>query len=1095
MNLLINSDSTSPQDEEDSTAKSLGKQITLSCNEEKECMICGKKFQYMYTLESHLRAHSAEDIDHSLNMFQCYADEGSLKKSYACNKCRYECCTSEELSTHMLSHSVEKPHFCKYCGKCFGKACYLQAHVRIHNGEKPFKCEECGKCFSTSTGFQHHNKSHLKDSASLASKEKEKLSESFEPGFLKIVSVTSLADGSSDIDPSIFEAANDVGLSENSTETTEKLENNSQENNSVPLILRADDITEAEKQNSSNVILGCEVTASNGLKYLLTNVQKPEKAEKDPVQVESEEKIVQVTVVKKHEKGRLSLEPCYSIVTLFKVKTVPGDPYAKQIQTDAEQHYEQSESAVMHAETAEWMKKNISSGQFLENVALRADNEICEALGGEMKSSTIEEELYPKEAPFECIDCGQGFMYEADLKSHAQTHTGKKRYKCEICGSRFTTSTGLRYHVRKRITENFYPFCDKTPSQNSHIMTYPSMQSKICVDIVTEWKRQEDIVMEGNSREDVAVEGKSRVDIALKMKSREDVAMEVESREDVVMEGNSREYIANEGNRQEDIAMVENLQKNIAKEGDRREDITMDRKSRQDIAMILSKPRISDNYYCLNSKQVLVFPKAPAMKHVDLRKTLTKTYRKLDTSVLPDVAKHVLYAGKKQMTDKSKQKDDIQPEAVTAALCPKLLSHQMIPKKHRPYKCKVCNRRFVNSDSHRYHMKIHMDQLHWCDICDKWYKLASDLNRHKLALHPIPSDKEPSYKPLVSYSCVVCQLQWKSKELLHEHMKTHQCHRKTHQYHRKTHQCSKCNKAFSNERLYQIHSGICTGAEVDNMGEKPDVTVTFEGFEISCSPPGSVIEDEEQNTEVENEVDAQEMEDLDESDDVAGDGFEDAGSDTETGDQQNNLMKRRTDVVAGDMVDDAGSDTDTGDEQDNLMKCWTDVVAGDGVDDAGSDTDTGDEQDNLMKCWTDDVAGDMVDDAGSDTDTGDEQVSLMKCRTDDVAGEWVDDAGSDTDTGDEQDKLVKCRTDDDEGGAEVNTETDEQQRSRTRNQKCQTLSWDTHTCTFCGKTYISFSKMILYLLEHDGPKIFPCPLCSYTCASFEVLEKHMNKHS
>ncbi|XP_048236863.1 zinc finger protein 184-like [Haliotis rufescens] len=227
-------------------------------------------------------------------------------------------------------------------------------------------------------------------------------------------------------------------------------------------------------------------------------------------------------------------------------------------------------------------------------------------------------------------------------------------------------------------------------------------------------------------------------------------------------------------------------QGHIAKEGN----------SREDIAIASSKPQTSDNFYCLDSKQLLVFPKAPVMKHVYPQIALNKTLMNLDTSVLPDIAKHVLNVPF-GMTDKSKQKDEIQPEAVTAAVCPKLLSQQMTLKKQKPYECKVCNKHFANSDSHRYHMKTHMDQLHWFDICDKWYKLASDLNRHKLALHPIPSDKESS-----------------------------------------------------------------------------------------CSD----IEDEEQNIEVENEVvDAQEIEDLYESDDVAGDGVHDAGSaevDTETDEGQ-----------------------------------------------------------------------------------------------------------------------------------------------------------------------------------------------------------------
>ncbi|XP_046560001.1 zinc finger protein 91-like [Haliotis rubra] len=1361
MNLLINSESKSPQEKDDSTAKCRDKspetgnastdvssmtmaekqQIALSYNEGTECMICGKKFQYPSILKSHMRVHSAEEIDHTLKLFQSSTDEDSMNKfaswkPYACKECGHECCTSEELKTHMLSHSAQKPHFCKYCGKCFGKAHNLHAHVRTHTGEKPFKCMDCGKRFTTSTGFRYHNKVHHKGSASHASKEKENLSESFEPGFLKIVSVTSLADGSSDIDPSIFEdiveTSNEVDPPETLTEKTETSEHNTTENNSeVTMILTADDITEVEKQ-SSDVNLECEVcgtmfeeeavlerhmkkhraikkkkalsvgseaspekqslgivgsetstslsagqvlvttenvtdltdmmdeesdddelpsdssaftcpscdktfnsvseleihleqhsntiepirytcrycartfwrkynltihmkthtgerayscnycpkrfitssrlkfhmkskhsyvklnkvstdvsgslsnkmenldvrivdigdvaangddevsperttineltpgerpfkcnvcqktfTAMNGLKYHLTHVHKPEEAEKDPGQVESEEKMIQETVamVKRHEERKSSPEP----VTAIKIKTEPGEPddiLAMQTPTEAEQHNGESETAALCAEIAERMKKSnsqsafilpsgkagtsapsscsdkeindpspaavhdtlvsdgvsgrrrnrksskpsfygikvktektkpvdsdsntgddfvvsfdsVSSGQVPDDVQAMADSEIYDALNPEINTFTQEEELvlddtsrdesmnldvmkdfkfcdycskilpsaeydshmekhngtyyscsicnfkfatketlrkhenlHPKETPFECIECGLGFMYAADLqvhrrvhkskkkyeclycgkffgksdnlKSHVRTHTGEKPYKCDICDKRFTTSTGLRYHERNRTPENCYKGMDNRCRYKNHYQQ--------AYDIITK----------------------------------------------------------------------------AAKEG----------KSREDIAMMSIKSRSSSNTYSLDSKQVLVFPKTPVMKDTYQQIALKNTLMKLDTSVLPEVAKHVLNAptGKTDVIDESKQKGDIQTEAVSirrasidrqvkkemqkqqeldrlvkdqsvfakkkisrfptkkkfarCPFCPKILSDQSGLKKHlrihtgeKPYKCRLCSSCFGRSDYLQKHMLTHMDEkLHRCDVCDKSYKLASDLNRHKLALHGMftPSDIESSYISLVTYPCDVCQLEWKSEELLREHMKTHD------------HQCPKCNRAFSNDRLYQIHCGICTGAEVDNMGEEPDVTVTFEGFEITCSPPGSDIEDEEQNIEIENEgIDSQEMEDLEYTDD-------------------------ELDDVEGDEVDDA-------------------------------------------------------DDAEAVPERDEEQVTLRKTRTS---------------------TLNKQRT--------------------------------SHSCTSCGKTFKSFSTMILHLLEHKGPKIFPCPVCSFTCSSLEHLEEHENEHN
>ncbi|XP_067666884.1 zinc finger protein 208-like [Haliotis asinina] len=922
--------------------------------------------------------------------------------NHVCKYCKKEFLSEQQMIVHMQVHSGEKSYNCSICGKTNRTYSQLKLHMKIHTGKKPYRCDICSKNFKRYSHFFSHKRTHT-----------------------------------------------------------------------------------GERPFKCNI---CQktFTAMNGLKYHLTHVHKPGEAKKDPGQVESEEKMIQETVamVKRHEEGKLSPEP----VTVMKIKSEPGEPddiLAMQTPSKAEQHDGESETAALCAEIAERMKKSnsqsafilpsgkaitsaptscpdkekngpspaavhdtpvsdglsgrrrnrksskpsfygikvktektkptdsdfntsddfmvsfdsVSSGQIPDDVQAMADSEIYDALNPEINTFTQEEELvlddasrdesvkldkfvikdfkfcdycnillssaeydshmekhngtpcyscsicnfkfatkeilrkhenlHPKETPFECIECGLGFMYAADLqvhrrvhkskkkyeclycgkffgksdnlKSHVRTHTGEKPYKCDICDKRFTTSTGLRYHERNRTPENCYKGMDNRSRYKNHYQQ--------AYDIITK----------------------------------------------------------------------------AAKEG----------KSREDIAMMSMKSRVSSNTYPLDSKQVLVFPKTPVMKDTDQQIALKNNLMKLNATYLPDVALHALNAPavKKDVTDESKQKDDIQTEAVRRGsidrqakkgiqtqeeldrllkdqsvfrkkkcpFCPKILSDQSGLKKHlrihtgeKPYKCKLCSSGFSRSDYLQKHMLTHMDEkLHRCDVCDKSYKLASDLNRHKMALHGMftPSDIESSYISLVTYPCDVCQLELKSEELLREHMKTHD------------HQCPKCNRAFSNDRLYQIHCGICTGAEVDNMGEEPDVTVTFEGFEITCSPPGSDIEDEEQNIEIENELmDAQEMEDLEYTGDESGD-------------------------VEGEEVDDAG-DSEAVPEKDE------------------------------------------------------DQVTLRKTRTS---------------------TLNKQKT--------------------------------SHSCTSCGKTFKSFSTMILHLLEHKGPKIFPCPVCSFTCSSLEDLEEHENEHN
>ncbi|CAL4110067.1 unnamed protein product, partial [Meganyctiphanes norvegica] len=45
----------------------------------------------------------------------------------------------KQVMVHTLTHSEEKPHKCKQCGKVFSKKCSLKLHQMTHTGEKQFQ--------------------------------------------------------------------------------------------------------------------------------------------------------------------------------------------------------------------------------------------------------------------------------------------------------------------------------------------------------------------------------------------------------------------------------------------------------------------------------------------------------------------------------------------------------------------------------------------------------------------------------------------------------------------------------------------------------------------------------------------------------------------------------------------------------------------------------------------------------------------------------------------------------------------------------------------------------------------------------------------
>lgn len=64
------------------------------------------------------------------------------------------------LRKHVLSHTREKPLFCKMCDKPFQTRSYLRRHKRIHTDEKPYSCSACEKSFRLRQNLKHHKKQH-----------------------------------------------------------------------------------------------------------------------------------------------------------------------------------------------------------------------------------------------------------------------------------------------------------------------------------------------------------------------------------------------------------------------------------------------------------------------------------------------------------------------------------------------------------------------------------------------------------------------------------------------------------------------------------------------------------------------------------------------------------------------------------------------------------------------------------------------------------------------------------------------------------------------------------------------------------------------
>lgn len=108
-------------------------------NTELVCQIsdCRKSFSSFPAFSSHIYTHTGE-------------------RPYACNICEKTFGDASTFRQHKLIHTGERPYICRVCNKAFNRNSIMRAHERAHTVPHPVNCSTCGKSFASKSILTRH---------------------------------------------------------------------------------------------------------------------------------------------------------------------------------------------------------------------------------------------------------------------------------------------------------------------------------------------------------------------------------------------------------------------------------------------------------------------------------------------------------------------------------------------------------------------------------------------------------------------------------------------------------------------------------------------------------------------------------------------------------------------------------------------------------------------------------------------------------------------------------------------------------------------------------------------------------------------------